>query len=348
MQFKESTKIAIKVTLILSVIMLVVLTYMYLTTESSLWILFSILFFFSFTSFWILQLYIEHYIYDRIRVIYKIIHNYKTGGKSKITAKKKSVDAIETVHQEVLDWSLGYEKEINQLKEMEKYRKEYIGNISHELKTPLFSILGYVSTLADGGIDDPEINQKYIEKSEKNITRLISIVNELDEINQLESGEIKMHERIFDLKELFDDAIESIELKAKEKNIRISYGKKYDQRIYAKADKKQIQKLILNLLLNAIKYGFPNTGKVKISFFDMDDKILIEVTDNGPGISQEDLGRIFERFYRTDKARNREQGGSGLGLAIVKHIIEAHKQTIYTRSTIGIGTTFGITLEKNN
>ena len=348
MQFKESTKIAIKVTLILSMIMLVVLTYMHLTAESSLWILFSILFFFSFTSFWILQLYIEHYIYDRIRVIYKIIHNYKIGEKSKITAKKKVVDSIETVHQEVLDWSLDYEKEIHQLKEMEKYRKEYIGNISHELKTPLFSILGYISTLADGGIDDPEINYKYINKSEKNINRLISIVNELDEINQLESGEIEMHESVFDLKELFDDAIESIEFKAQEKNIRIYYGKKYDQGIYAKADKKQIQKLILNLMINAIKYGSPNTGKVKISFFDMDDKILIEVTDNGPGISKEDLGRIFERFYRTDKARNREQGGSGLGLAIVKHIIEAHKQTIYTRSTIGIGTTFGFTLEKNN
>ena len=346
MQFKESTKIAMKLTLVLSVIMLVVLAYMYLATEASLWILFSILFFFSFTSFWILQLYIEHYIYDRIRVIYKIIHDYKIGKKSKLTTQKKTIDSIETVHQEVLDWSMDYEKEINQLKEMEKYRKEYIGNISHELKTPLFSILGYISTLADGGIEDPEINYKYIHKSEKNINRLISIVNELDEINQLESGEIQMQESVFDLKEVFDDAIESIEFKAKEKDIRIYYGKKYDQRIYVKADKKQIQKVILNLMVNAIKYGFANIGKVKISFFDMDDKTLIEVTDNGPGISNEDLGRIFERFYRTDKARDREQGGSGLGLAIVKHIIEAHKQTIYTRSTIGIGTTFGFTLKK--
>jgi len=348
MQFKESTRIAIKVTLILSMIMLVVLAYMFITTNLSFLILFSILLFFSFTSFLILQLYIEHYIYDRIRVIYKIIHDYKTGGNIKKTIKKQTVESIDNVHQEVLDWSKDYESEINQLKEMEKYRKEYIGNISHELKTPLFSILGYISTLADGGINDPEINHKYLMKSEKNINRLISIVNELDEINQLESGEIEMHKSIFDLKEMLDDAIESIELKAKEKNIKIYYAKKYEQKIYAKADKKQIQKLIINLIVNAIKYGSADTGKVKISFFDMDDKILIEITDNGPGISKEDLGRIFERFYRTDKARNREQGGSGLGLAIVKHIIEAHKQTIYTRSTIGIGTTFGFTLEKNN
>jgi len=346
MQLKESTKIALKVSLILSVMIFLVMVYIHTITHESVWISLSILLLFSISSFWVLRLYIEHYIYDRIRIIYKIIHDYKVGKESKTTQEKKMIGSIESVHQEVLDWSMDYEKEISQLKAMEKYRKEYIGNISHELKTPLFSILGYVSTLADGGLDDPDINQKYLEKSEKNINRLISIVNELDEINQLESGEIKLEKTVFNLKELFEDAIESLEYRANKKNIKIYYAKKYEQSIHVFADRNQIQKLIINLMVNAIKYGFSNTGKVKISFFDMDDKILVEITDNGPGISKDDLGRIFERFYRTDKARNREQGGSGLGLAIVKHIVEAHKQTISTRSTIGIGTTFGFTLEK--
>jgi len=346
MQLKESTKIALKVSLVLSVMIFLVMVYIHTITHESVWISLSILLLFSISSFLVLRLYIEHYIYDRIRIIYKIIHDYKVGKESKTTQEKKMIGSIESVHQEVLDWSMDYEKEISQLKAMEKYRKEYIGNISHELKTPLFSILGYVSTLADGGLDDPDINQKYLEKSEKNINRLISIVNELDEINQLESGEIKLEKTVFNLKELFDDAIESLEYRANKKNIKIYYGKKYEQSIHVFADRNQIQKLIINLMVNAIKYGFSNTGKVKISFFDMDDKILVEITDNGPGISKDDLGRIFERFYRTDKARNREQGGSGLGLAIVKHIVEAHKQTISTRSTIGIGTTFGFTLEK--
>ena len=347
MQFKESTKIALKVSIILTIMVFFVLAYVHTISEEPIWMLLSVLFLFNFTSFLILQLYIEHYIYDRIKIIYKIIHDHKVSTNSKSTLQKETIGSIESVHQEVLDWSLDYKKEISQLKEMEKYRKEYIGNISHELKTPLFTILGYVSTLADGGINDESINQKYLNKSEKNINRLISIVNELDEINQLESGKIKLDKTIFNLKELFDDAIESLELRAKEKNIKMYYAKYYEKNINVKADKNQIQRLIINLIINGIKYGFSDTGKVKISFFDMDDKILTEVTDNGPGINKGDLGRIFERFYRTDKARNREQGGFGLGLAIVKHIVEAHKQTIYTRSTIGIGTTFGFTLEKS-
>jgi len=346
MKAKESTIIALKITAIFFIIIASFFAYFYFLYHVSILVLAVLLSFFSFISFWILQFYIERYIYDRIKVIYKIIHDHKLGKSNKNLKKKQSNESIESVHQEVLDWSQGYEEEISQLKELEKYRKEYIGNISHELKTPLFAILGYVSTLIDGGIDDDEINTKYLIKSEKNINRLVSIVNELEIINQLESGEIKLDITKFNLKELVDDTIESLELKAAERNIRIYYGKNYDQAIYTLADKNQIQKLITNLVGNAIKYGFNNTGKVKISFFDMDDKILVEVTDNGPGINKEDLSRIFERFYRTDKARSREQGGTGLGLAIVKHIIEAHKQTIYTRSTVGIGTTFGFTLEK--
>ncbi len=346
MQFKETTRIAVLISLVFVLIIIVIFGYFYFTQSISLWLSILFIVFFGLFSFLITQRLIERYIYDRINIIYRIINDHKVAKTSKPNPKKKLKESIESVHQEVLDWSQDYEQEISHLKELEKYRKEYIGNISHELKTPLFTILGYVSTLIDGGLSDETINKKYLLRTEKNINRLINIVKELETISQLESGEIKIDKTKFNIKELIDEAFESLEMKAKKKDIRLFYSKDYDRPIYTFADRNQIQKLVTNLIENAIKYGFENTGKVKVSFFDMENEVLIEITDNGPGIIKEDLPRIFERFYRTEKARNRESGGTGLGLAIVKHILEAHKQTIYTRSTIGIGTTFGFTLEK--
>jgi len=346
MKLKESTIIAIRASLILGLIFAAVLSFYYFLHQTSL--MMSAIFFVIFiaVSFFVIQLYIERYIYDHIKVIYKLIHNQKVKKPKGDKKQLQQTASLESVHQEVLGWSKEYESEISELKQLEKYRKEYIGNISHELKTPLFAILGYISTLLDGGMEDENINMKYLERSEKNLTRLINIVNELETISQLESGELKLNLVKFNIKELTDDIIESFEMKADAKNMRLYYGKNYERPIYVVADKSQIEKLLTNLIGNAIKYGYANTGKIKISFFDMDKNLLIEVTDNGPGISKEDLPRIYERFYRTDKARSRELGGTGLGLAIVKHIVEAHKQSIYTRSTLGIGTTFGFTLEK--
>ena len=347
MQLKETTKIALRINSVFIFIIALILSYFYYLQIIPLWFFLVLLASSGLFSFLTTKLYIEKYIYNKIKIIYKIISDHKVAKTKKPENKKPLKDSIESVHQEVLDWSQGFEKEISHLKDLEKYRKEYIGNISHELKTPLFTIQGYVSTLIDGGLSDETINKKYLERSEKNINRLINIVKELETINQLESGEIKIEKTRFNIIELFDEAFESLEMKAKSREIKLYYGKTYDRPIFVFADRSQIQKLITNLIENAIKYGFKTNGKVKVSFFDMDDKTLIEVTDNGPGISKDDLLRIFERFYRTDKARNRKLGGTGLGLAIVKHILEAHKQTIYTRSTIGIGTTFGFTLEKS-
>lgn len=346
MKLKESTNIAIQTTSILGLIVSAVLIYFIVVHQASVFLSTGFLIIFILISFWLIQTYIERYIYDHIKVIYKLIHNHKVKKPIDDKYKTQSHNSIERVHQEVLGWSKEYEHEISELRQLEKYRKEYIGNISHELKTPLFAMLGYISTLLDGGLDDPQINLKYLERSEKNINRLINIVNELETISQLESGELKLNKKRFNIKALTDDIFEYYELKAEGKKIQLTYGKNYERPIFVLADKNQIEKLLSNLVGNAIKYGYSNTGKVKISFFDMDKNLLIEVTDNGPGISQEDLPRIFERFYRTDKARSRELGGTGLGLAIVKHIVEAHKQSIYTRSTLGIGTTFGFTLEK--
>ncbi len=343
MKPKESTNIALKISGITSLLFVLLYGLVHFSRgQDDLYIFIIGLVVVFLITFWLVRLCIEHYIKERINLIYKMIHSVKGAGKKD---KDTSVKAVE---QEVVEWRSNYEDRVAKLKALERYRKEYIGDISHELKTPLFALLGYTSTLLDGGIDDADINLKYLQKSEKHINRLIDIVNELDTISQLELGQIKLNIESFNLKALCNEVIESLEIKASEKNVRIFYGQKYDKPIMVNADKKQIYRLVSNLVKNAINYGYKGIGTVKISFFEMDDKILTEFTDNGPGIAQEDLPRVFERFYRTDKARSREQGGTGLGLAIVKHIAEVHYQSVFARSTVGIGSTFGFTLEKTN
>ncbi|MDD5571084.1 MAG: ATP-binding protein [Bacteroidales bacterium] len=289
----------------------------------------------------------EKLINKRIKPIYKTIRDFKIskGDKKNKTKLDLSKDVINEANKEVEDWVENKSKEIEQLKQLEKYRKEFIGNVSHELKTPIFAIQGYVSTLLEGGLNDTEINIKYLQRTEKNIERLTNIVNDLEVISRLESGEIKLEFNGFDIVLLAKEVIEGLELKAQSKKISINFAENYDKPISVFADKERIRQVLTNLVSNSIIYGNEN-GKTKISFFDMDENILVEVTDNGIGIEQKDLPRIFERFYRTDKSRSREQGGTGLGLAIVKHIIEAHKQIINVRSTIGIGSTFAFTLKK--
>jgi two-component system, OmpR family, phosphate regulon sensor histidine kinase PhoR len=231
------------------------------------------------------------------------------------------------------------------LKKMETFRRDFLGNVSHELKTPIFNIQGYVLTLLDGGLEDKTINREYLLRTEKSIDRMITIVEDLETISKLESGAEKLKIIKFDLLQMTKDVMEFLEMKAKQKNIQISFAANYEKPVFVAADRQQINQVMINLIDNSLKYGNEN-GKTKISFFDMDENILVEITDDGIGIEKQDVPRIFERFYRTDKSRSREQGGSGLGLAIVKHIIEAHKQTINVRSAIGAGSTFAFTLKK--
>lgn len=288
---------------------------------------------------------LERFIYDKIKVIYKTIHNLKTPRDKKKNIEIKA-DTIESVNREVQEWGEVQMKEIEQLKQMAKYRREFLGNISHELKTPIFNIQGYVLTLLDGGLEDPSINKRYLLKTEKSINRMIAIVEDLEEISHLESGELQLHLTKFDIAGLFRDIFDFLEIKARKKNNTLYFGGSYDKPVWVTADKKKIRQVLINLVDNAIKYGKENNGYTEISFFDMDENILVEVTDNGEGIPKESVPRIFERFYRTDKGRSREMGGTGLGLAIVKHIIEAHNQTISVRSSVGVGTTFAFTLKK--
>jgi two-component system phosphate regulon sensor histidine kinase PhoR len=236
-------------------------------------------------------------------------------------------------------------QEIERLKELERYRKDFVGNVSHELKTPIFNIQGYILTLLEGGLEDPNINKLYLTRTEKSIDRMISIVEDLESINKLETGELKPQYSVFDIVKIVDDVFELEQRLSKERKISLLFDNKPDKQLLVKADKKRIIEVLANLVTNGLKYGKKN-GFVKVGFYDFDDKIMIEVTDNGIGVDKKDLSRIFERFFRVDKSRSREQGGTGLGLSIVKHIIEAHNQTINVQSVLNEGTTFTFTLEK--
>ena len=268
-------------------------------------------------------------------------------GRKPIVNLMDKPDVIESVNRDVMEWAEKQEQEISQLRSNAKFRREFIGNLSHELKTPIFNIQGYVLTLLDGGLEDKKINRKYLERTAKSIDRMIAMVKDLDIISALESGALNMNLKKMNLEEMTEELIEFFEMAADSKGIKIFISNKHKGAVDVIADRDKIRQVFTNLIDNSIKY-MPDRKNpfIKISFFDMHDNILVEVTDNGGGIPKKDLPRLFERFYRVDKARSRKQGGTGLGLSIVKHIIDAHNQTINVRSTVGIGTTFGFTLKK--
>ncbi len=289
--------------------------------------------------FFIVKYFIETFIYRRIKIIYKKITDEKKGDN---TLEEQSLDDVESA---VENWQVKRDQEIEVLKELETYRRNYIGNVSHELKTPIFNIQGFLHTLIEGGIEDPKISLSYLQKAARNVERLESIVNDLDTISNLEAGKMELDIQAFDIQQLVREEFDNLELQAREKNIKFSFKEGADYSFRVKADKSAVQQVLNNLLANSIKYGKAN-GQTKVSFYDMDKIILIEISDNGVGIARHHLKHVFDRFYRVDKGRSRDVGGTGLGLSIVKHIIEAHNQTVHVRSTEGVGSTFGFTLEK--
>ncbi|MDM1047870.1 MULTISPECIES: sensor histidine kinase [Sphingobacterium] len=298
-------------------------------------------------SFSLLNYVFQKFVYERIKAVYKLIHNLKLGKELKdALGDHKSDDPIGDAEKEVRDWAKQKTFEINQLKAQEKFRKEFLSNISHEFKTPLFAIQGYIETLQDGMIDDnPEMAVSFLNKAARNLDRLSYLIHDLDEIAKLESGQVIVSKEKFDIQTLVRETIDYLEDKALENNIALKFQPKNNNPILVKADRKKIQQVLVNLIDNSIKYGNKG-GETQISTIPLIDQILIEITDNGQGIEEKNLPRVFERFFRTDKSRSRDIGGSGLGLAIVKHIIEAHQQNVHVRSTEGIGTTFSFTLEK--
>lgn len=294
-------------------------------------------------TFFVSRYLIEKFIHKKIKLIYKTIHRSKQhkGNDTKVPSK----DMLNTVKKDVEEWAEKNEKALEQLHLKEEFSREFIGNVSHELKTPIFNIQGYVLTLLEGGLEDENINRKYLERAEKSIDRMIHLVEDLDTITQIESKQLNLNSQTENLLEIANDVLESLEGLANEKGIELKYNKPYDQPIYVVCDKKRITQVLSNLVVNSIKYG-KNNGVTELRFFDMNDTILIEISDNGLGIEKTHLPRLFERFYRVEESRSRDKGGTGLGLAIVKHIVDAHQQTINVRSTVKIGSTFSFTLAK--
>ena len=279
---------------------------------------------------------IRKYIQKRIEILYRTIQNQKLD----IT---NSFD-LETSEEDVKKWLSERSAEIEHLKDTEQFRRDFLGNVSHELKTPIFNIQGYVLTLLEGALEDKEINRKYLLRTEKSVERMISIVEDLESISNLETNVEKIKFEQFDVVATCTAVLDALEDKAKQNAISIIFDKEYAP-ILVQADEQKISQVLTNLLVNSIKYGNQN-GITKVRFFDMNDVVLVEVSDDGIGIQEPHLARLCERFYRVDDSRSREKGGTGLGLSIVKHIIESHQQTLNIRSTVGVGSTFSFTLKK--
>jgi len=292
----------------------------------------------------ILHLRLETYVFNSIKNIYRdlTLLDATSFNTSPITTD------MESLSKEIDAYAKNKKLELEALKIREEYRKEFIGNVSHELKTPLFTVQGYISTLIDGAADDPQIRDKYLKRADKGVDRLIYIVKDLDMITKLEVGDANLTLESFNIIECITNVFDLLEIKAEKKNISLLLDKDYPAPIMVSADRQRIQQVLTNLVVNSIKYGHQN-GTTEISVENLNsDKLIVRVTDNGEGVENSHLTRLFERFYRVDKSGSREEGGSGLGLSIVKHIIEAHEEKIYVESKFGIGSEFSFTLQKQN
>lgn len=341
--FKKTYKFAVKSALYISLFstaFLAVMLYYFLTLNWNFIIVFSIsLFIF---SFFVLQYRVERFIYRRVKKIYDDVSLLESS-----SFRNKSITTdMATLTREVEKFARDKKIEIETLKIREEYRREFLGNVSHELKTPLFTVQGYILTLLDGAMNDKILRKKYLQRAEKGVERLIYIVQDLDMITKLEVGNLNLNFTRFNIVELVQNVFDLLEMKADKKGIMLMFDMKYIKPIMVYGDQEKIQQVVTNLVVNSIKYGKEN-GTTEVSIEDLvNNKIIVRVKDNGEGIEQKNIPRLFERFFRVDKSGARTEGGSGLGLAIVKHIIEAHDEKIYVESTFGQGSEFSFTLEK--
>lgn len=296
-------------------------------------------------SYLLIRFVLESFIYRKIKLIYKFIYQTKATKREETYYKyilpQKGIDEV---RQDVEQWAEQRSAEIELLKTNEAYRKEFLQNLAHEFKTPIFAIQGYVDTLLGGAMENPEVSKRFLENASRNVDRMVNLVEDLDEISRLESGEQPLYKENFVIQDLIRETYEALFIKTTARNIKCSIKKGCESPITVFADKEKIRQVLNNLLENATKYG-KQDGTIVASIYRMDDgHVLVELSDDGIGISEEHLPRIFERFYRTDRGRSRDIGGTGLGLAICKHIIEAHNQTMHVRSKPDVGTTIGFTL----
>ena len=319
--------------------------FIFLVEKSWIWGLGSLVVIFA-GSYLLINYMLERFIYRKIKLIYKFIYQTKATRKEETYYKyilpKKSIDEV---REDVEAWAEENVQEIEMLRQNEQFRKEFLQNLSHEFKTPVFAIQGYVDTLLQGALENPQVNKKFLEKTSSNVERLTNLINDLDEISSLERGELVLNKSNFIIQDLVKEVFDSISLKAEEKNIHYSIKKGCEFPLVVFADKEKIRQVLNNLVENSVKYGKLG-GSIVASMYKTDGRhILIEISDDGIGISEKHLPRIFERFYRTEEGRSIDVKGSGLGLSICKHIIEAHGQAIHVRSTEQVGTTIGFTLE---
>ncbi|WP_026933373.1 sensor histidine kinase [Christiangramia echinicola] len=343
-KFKRSYRFALRTALYISVFLTILLGgFMYFGLRS-IWI--ALLIFATLCylfTFLIIQYRVERFIYRRIKKVYDNVSllDSKTLSPTQITTDMSSLT------REVKKFAEDKKLEIETLKVREVYRKEFMGNVSHELKTPLFTVQGYILTLLDGAHKDKAIRKKYLARANKGVERLIYIVKDLDMITKLETGDLHLRYETFDIVELIQASFDLLEMKAAKKEITLTFDIDYDDPVYVRADKERIQQVLTNLIVNSIKYG-KKGGTTEISIENLiKNKVIVRVTDNGEGIEHENIPRLFERFYRVDKSGSRKEGGSGLGLSIVKHILEAHDEKIYVESVFGVGSEFSFTMEKS-
>ncbi|KAA1244219.1 cell wall metabolism sensor histidine kinase WalK [Aquimarina sp. RZ0] len=341
--FKRSYKFAYLSSLYITLLLTLVLgVFLYIQSQLSFLPVIGFLVLCYITSFLIIQYRVQKFIYRRVRRIYDDIEmlDVETVGDSPVTTDMR------TLIKEVEKFAQKRKTEIETLKVREDYRKEFMGNISHELKTPLFTVQGYILTLLDGAMNDPKILDKYLNRANKGVERLIYIVKDLDMITKLEVGDLNLNYTSFDIVELVQSVFDLYEMRASKKNIALTFDMNYQEPVMVHADKERIQQVLSNLIVNSIKYG-KEDGTTEVSIENLiRNKVIVRVTDNGEGIAQAHIPRLFERFYRVDKSGSRKEGGSGLGLAIVKHIIEAHHERIYVESDYRIGSEFSFTMEK--
>ena len=296
-------------------------------------------------SYGIVYYFIERFLYHKVKIIYKTIHSLKSQGDARPKIQM-SADVLNEINKEVADWADQKIREVKELRSAENYRREFIGNLAHELKTPVFNVQGYIETLLETELDDPALNRKFLEKANTSCERLTDLLKDLDQIASIESGNMQLELTRFDVVELTKQTIELLEPQAADRAITLRLGQSTEKPLWVEGDRKRIQQVFINLLMNSIVYG-KEGGETRVRYYDMDDNVLIEIADDGLGIAMEHLPRIFERFYRVDKSRSRNEGGSGLGLAICKHIVDSHNQSISVRSTEGVGSTFAFTLRKS-
>lgn len=286
---------------------------------------------------------LRRFITQKLKILYRSIRKGKIVNQQNENLSLFD-DVIERAEVETKKWTEERTQEINKLKEQEEFRREFLGNLAHELKTPVFSIQGYILTLLEGGLEDENVNRQFLERASKATDRMTTILEDLDKIAKMEVGAIELEYQHFDIVELVEDIFDELERRAKKRDIKLKFAKDFDP-IFVYADKGKITQVLTNLIGNSISYGSEG-GESNIRFYILNNIITVEVSDNGPGIPEDDLPRLFERFYRVEKSRNRNAGGSGLGLAIARHFIEAHGQTISVRSTLGVGSTFTFGLDR--